>query len=401
MERHRKIACMLAILLLASVCWAGTPGDFKPATTNVWGAMYPRVDARGRVELRVKAPEASHVRLNFWSGPKMDMVRQPDGFWTVTTPPLVPGFHYYTLVIDGAEVADPGSRTFFGGGREASGIEVPEAGSTYYSIEDVPHGQVRGVWYHSSVTGTWRHALVYLPPGYDAQTHVRYPVLYLQHGAGEDETGWIRQGHADFILDKLIAAGACKPMIVVMAYGYAARPGEAPIDFMGKPLGSREALKAMQDMAVTFEEDVTQALIPYIDSTFRTLADRDHRAMAGLSMGGMQTFQITLDHLDLFSYIGGFSGAGGVFVPAGQKLDLKAAYHGALADPAAFSKRVHLLWIGVGTAEPPMIRNGLLRLHASLESAHIEHVFYQSPGTAHEWQTWRRDLKDFAPRLFR
>ncbi len=391
----------LAIVFVGSLCCAGTPGDFRPASTNVWGAQYPRVDGTGRVEIRVKAPEASSVKLNFWSGPKIDLAQRSDGFWAVTTSPLVPGFHYYTLLIDGAEVSDPGSQGFFGGGREASGVEIPEPGSTYYSIQSVAHGQVREVWYHSNVTGTWRHALVYLPPGYDARAAARYPVLYLQHGAGEDETGWIRQGHADFILDNLIAAGACRPMIVVMAYGYAKRPGDSPVDFMGKPLGSPDALKAMQDMESVFEDDVTQALIPYVDRTFRTLPDRDHRAMAGLSMGGMQTFQITLDHLDLFSYIGGFSGAGGMLVLGGGGLNPRTDYHGVFADPATFAKRVHLLWLGVGTAEPPIIHDGLVRLHTALEAAHIRHVFYQSPGTAHEWQTWRRDLKDFAPRLFR
>jgi enterochelin esterase family protein len=159
-------------------------------------------------------------------------------------------------------------------------------------------------------------------------------------------------------------------------------------------------LKAMQDMAAAFEDDVTQALIPSIDSTFRTLPDRGHRAMAGLSMGGMQTFQITLDHLDLFSYIGGFSGAGGMLVLGNRKLDPKTDYNGVFADPAAFGKKVHLLWIGVGTNEPERMRAGLQRLHTSLLEANIQHVFYESPGTDHEWQTWRRDLKDFAPRLF-
>jgi hypothetical protein len=164
------------------------------------------------------------------------------------------------------------------------------------------------------VTGTWRHALVYLPPDYDTKTKARYPVLYLQHGGGEDETGWIRQGNANFIVDNLIATGTCKPMILVMAYGYARRAGQPAPDLTGKAFGSPEMLKAMQDMASAFEDDVTQALIPFIDSTFRTLSDRDHRSMAGLSMGGMQTFQVTLNHLDLFSYIGGFSGAGGMLV---------------------------------------------------------------------------------------
>lgn len=390
----------MAMLLFANLCCAQQSGDFQPAATNVWGAEYPRVDSSGRVEIRVKAPEATKVRLNFWSGSKIDMEKQADGFWTVTTAPLVPGLHYYTLIIDGAEVSDTNSHAFFGGGKYASAVEVPEPGSTYYSIQDVPHGQVREVWYNSQVTGTWRHALVYLPPNYDSDSGTRYPVLYLQHGGGEDETGWIRQGHANFILDNLIAAKGCKPMIVVMAYGYARRAGQAPSDLTGKPFGSPEMMKAMQDMSAAFEDDMAQVLIPFIDSTFRTLSDRDHRAMAGLSMGGMQTFQITLNHLDRFSYIGGFSGAGGMLVLGNRKLDPKTDYNGVFADPTAFDKKVHLLWIGVGTNEPERMRVGLLKLHESLKEANIQHVFYESPGTDHEWQTWRRDLKDFAPRLF-
>jgi enterochelin esterase-like enzyme len=386
--------------LFAGLCWAQEAGDFQPATTDVWGAEYPRVDSAGRVQLRVKAPDATKVRVNFWSGPKVEMVKQADGFWTLITPPLVPGLHYYTFVIDGAEVSDPNSHAFFGGGKHASAVEVPEPGSTYYSIQDVPHGQVREVWYYSKVTGIWRHALVYLPPNYDEQRKARHPVLYLQHGGGEDETGWIRQGQANFILDNLIAAGKCKPMIVVMAYGYARRAGQSPPDLTGIPAGSAERLRAMQSMTAAFEDDVTQALIPFIDKTFRTIPDRNHRAMAGLSMGGMQTFQITLNHLDLFSYIGGFSGAGGTLMLGDRKLDPKTDYNGAFADPAAFAKKVRLLWLGVGTVEPERMRAGIQRLHTSLLEAKIQHVFYESPGTDHEWQTWRRDLKDFAPRLF-
>jgi len=390
----------MVLLLFASLCSAQQSDSFQAAVTNVWGAEYPRVDSAGRVQLRVKAPDATKVKLNFWSGPKLDMAKQPDGFWTVTTPPLVPGLHYYTLLIDGAEVSDLNSHAFFGGSKHASAVEVPEPGSTYYSIQDVPHGQVREVWYYSKVTGTWRHALVYTPPNYDTQTKARYPVLYLQHGGGEDETGWTKQGHANFILDNLIAAGSCKPMILVMAYGYARRAGQPAPDLTGRPFGSPEAMRAMQEMSAAFEDDVTQVLIPYIDSTFRTIPDRDHRAMAGLSMGGMQTFQVTLNHLDLFSYIGGFSGAAGPLVLGDQKLDPKAAYNGVFADPTAFAKKVHLLWLGVGTEEPARMRDGIRRLHASLLEANIQHVFYESSGTDHEWQTWRRDLKDFAPRLF-
>jgi enterochelin esterase family protein len=391
----------IALLLLSSFCFAQDPGGFEPASTNVWGAEYPRVDASGRAEFRIKAPDATTVKLNFWSNPKMDMVKQPDGFWTATTPPLVPGFHYYTLFIDGVEVSDPGSHSFFGGGKDASGIEIPEPGATYYLPQNVPHGEVREIWYDSKVTGTWRHALVYLPPDYDTQAKMRYPVLYLQHGGGEDETGWIRQGHANFILDNLIAGRSSKPMIVVMAYGYARRAGHADPDLTGKPFGSPEMMKAMQEMSQAFEDDVTEALIPFVDTHFRTIADRDHRAMAGLSMGGMQTFQVTFDHLELFSFIGGFSGAGGMSMMRGnQKPDMKTAFNGALADPAAFAKRVHLLWLGVGTEEPAMMHSGIEQLHTSLNEVGVKHVFYESPGTSHEWQTWRRDLKDFAPRLF-
>jgi len=390
----------LLLLLVSGACWAQGADDFRPATTNVWGADYPRVDGKGRVQIRFKAPDAAKVRLNFWSGPKVDMEKQADGFWTLTTPPLAPGLHYYTLIVDGAEVSDTNSQAFFGGSKYASAVEVPEAGVDYYSIKDVPHGQVREVWYNSKVTGGWRHALVYLPPGYDTQPAARYPVLYLQHGGGEDETGWIRQGRANFILDNLIAAKRAKPMIVVMAYGYARRAGQAAPDMSSKPFGSADMLKSMQEMASVFEDDVTKALIPFVDATFRTLPDRAHRAMAGLSMGGMQTFQTTLNHLDLFSYIGGFSGAASNLVFEDRKLDPKADYNGVFADPAAFAKKVSVLYLGVGTQEPERMRTGLLRLHTALNEAGIKHVFYESPGTDHEWQTWRRNLQDFAPRLF-
>jgi enterochelin esterase family protein len=313
---------------------------------------------------------------------------------------MAPGLHYYTIIVDSAEVSDPGSTAYFGGSKWASAVEVPEAGADYYLPKDVPHGQVREVWYHSSVTSTWRHALVYLPPNYDTQTKIRYPVLYLQHGGGEDETGWIRQGKANFILDNLIASGNTNPMIIVMANGYANRAGYTPPDLTGKPFGSPEMMKLMQERMGAFEDDMTQALTPFIDKTFRTNPDRKHRAMAGLSMGGMQTFQVTFNHLELFSYIGGFSGAANVFAMGDEKLDTKTAFNGAMADPAAFAKRVHLLWIGVGTDEPDRMKEGLEKLHTSFEEGKIKHVFYESPGTSHEWQTWRRDLKDFAPRLF-
>jgi enterochelin esterase family protein len=358
------------------------------------------VDAAGRVEIRIKAPDAAKARVNFWSGPKVDMEKQPDGFWTVITPPLVPGLHYYTVIVDGAEFADPGSHAFFGGGKHASAVEVPEAGADYYAIKDVPHGQVREVWYPSKPTGSWRHALVYLPPGYDTQTQTRYPVLYLQHGGGEDETGWIRQGRANFILDNLIAEGKAKSMIVVMAYGYAQRAGQPPASPAAGPAPATPEARqrVMQDMASGFQADVTDALIPFVDATFRTIPRREQRAMAGLSMGGFQTFQITLNRLDLFSHIGGFSGAGGL---GGRPLDPKTDFNGAFADPKAFARKVRLLWLGVGTAEPERMRDGIRTFHKALTDAGIDHVYSESQGTDHEWQTWRRNLHDFAPRLFR
>ena len=388
----------ISMLLSASLGFAQGSSDFKPASSNVLDAQYPQVDSNSRVQIRIKAPDATKVRVNFWSGEKADMEKQPDGLWTFTSKSMAPGLHYYTIVVDGAEFSDPGSTAYFGGSKWASAVEVPEAGADYYLPKDVPHGQVRQIWYHSSVTGTWRDAFVYLPPDYDT-SNARYPALYLQHGGGEDETGWIRQGKANFILDNLIARGNTKPMIVVMANGYATRAGYVPPDLTGKPFGSPEFMKVMQERMGAFEDDMTQALMPFVDKTFRTIPDRDHRAMAGLSMGGMQTFQVTFNHLDLFSYIGGFSGAGNPFL-TGAKFDAKTAYNGALADPSAFAKRVHLLWIGVGTNEPERMKSGLESLHTSLDAGGVQHVFYESPGTDHEWQTWRRDLKDFAPRLF-
>jgi enterochelin esterase family protein len=388
-----------ALVLFAGAGFAEEASQFQPAETNVWGAEYPRIDAAGRVQIRIKAPDANKVRLNFWSGPKVDMEKQADGFWTITTAPLVPGLHYYVINVDGADASDPGSKAFYGGNRYVSAVEIPEPGSTYYSIQNVPQGQVRDVWYESKVTGSWRHAMVYLPPDYEAQPKKRYPVLYLQHGGGEDETGWIRQGRANFILDNLIAAGEAKPMIIVMAYGYARRAGVPAPAVTGPAAGSPQAAQARSEMANTFEDDVTQALIPFVDKTYRTLADRDNRAMAGLSMGGFQTFHITTKNLDLFSHIGGFSGIGGMLED--RKWDFKTDFNGVFADPAAFAKKVHLLYFGVGTAEAERFTVRIRGLHAALKEAGVAHVYWESPGTDHEWQTWRRNLKDFASRLFK
>jgi enterochelin esterase-like enzyme len=303
------------------------------------------------------------------------MARGDDGQWSVTTS-AVPGFHYYWFVVDGAIVNDPGSETYFGWDRQCSGIEVPELGVDFYDAKDVPHGEVRTLWYHSKVTGKPRRAIVYTPPNYDNGTD-KYPVLYLQHGAGEDERGWTNQGRANFILDNLIAARKAKPMILVMDSGYAERIGQAssPLDFG------------------PFEEVLTGELIAKIDAAYRTRADREHRALAGLSMGGLQALHIGLKHLDQFASIGAFS------APVFGKFDVKSAFHGAFADATAFNEKVRMLWLGVGSAEESFAA-GVKGMHRALDEADVKHVMFESPGTSHEWQTWRRSLHDFAPRLF-
>lgn len=340
------------------------------------------------------------------------MTKGPDGIWTVTTTPLVVGFHYYSLRVDGATVADPSTMTFFGSGWLNSGIEIPEpdADADYSHPNDVPHGHVAEQSYYSKVTGRWRKTLVYTPPDYGSNAKAHYPVLYLLHGWGEDETGWTRQGHVDFIMDNLIAAGKAKPMIVVMDNLNAVKPGEDGSIFAGRglvpapraepsapgpgraPGGSGGGLASFT--GATFTEMMLTDLIPVIERTYRVLPGRENRAMAGLSMGGMQTFLTTLSNLDKFTYIGGFSGSCG---GRGGSFDPKTSCNGAFADPAAFNKKVKVLFLGIGSVEGPGTRN----FSDQLTQAGIHNVYFESPGTAHEWLTWRRCLKDFAPRLFR
>ena len=315
-----------------------------------------------------------------------------EGVWSVTTPPLFPGFHYYSLVVDGVAVNDPGSHTFYGTGKDSSGIEVPEIGVDYYSYRDVPHGDVRIHPYFSKITSQWRRCFVYTPPGYDTHARARYPVLYLQHGSGEDETGWIFQGHANLILDNLIAERKAAPMIIVMDNGYASRAGQAGPAGGGPPGRGAGPASAFQDVMI-------HEIIPMIDSTYRTKTDRQDRAMAGLSMGGNQTLQVTVHNLDKFAYIGGFSGTmNGLSTNA---LDPATAFGGVFKDGDGFNKKVKLLWLGKGTDEPNPFPGAIGAFRAMLDKAGIRYVYFESPGTAHEWLTWRRDLNDFAPRLFR
>ena len=370
------------------------PSDCVPASTNVIAADDPCIFPDRRVMLRLEAPDAQHVQALIGGGgaqtPMMDMAKQPDGAWTLTTPPIVEGFHYYHFYVDGVEMEDPGSHTFFGEMRESSGIEIPSPRpeDDFYQVHEVPHGQVRSVLYYSKVVGKWRRALVYTPPGYDRQTAERYPVLYLLPGYGEDELGWFNQGRGNIVLDNLIAAKRAVPMVVVSDDQFTAlKPGEAPLVFSRGP--RRGGRPSFGTYGQTFTEVMLGDLIPYIDSHYRVLTDRDHRAMAGLSMGGMQTFLTTLPHLDTFAYIGGFSPG----VPSTALGDMTK-------DPAAFNNQVKLLWLGTGTVEKAHNPN-IYQLHEALDQAGVKNVYYESPGTAHEWLTWRRDLNEFAPLLFR
>jgi para-nitrobenzyl esterase len=367
---------------------ASAAEDAKPASTNVLGAQYPRVLPDHSAAFVLKAPDAQSVDVNI-GGKRYPLTRGSDGVWSVTTPPQIVGFHYYGLDVDGVPVNDPGSHAFFGTGKDASGIEIPEEDADYYRANDVPHGDVRIRIYHSRITGQWRRCFVYTPPDYDANQAQRYPVLYLQHGMGEDETGWTFQGHANLILDNLIAANKAVPMIVVMDNGYASRP-QGPFD--------QARAGPVTDFAA-FEDVMIQEVIPMIDSTFRTVPDRNHRAMAGLSMGANEALHLATDHLETFAYLAGFSGTmNGLST---DPLNKETAFHGVFKDGASFNAQVKLLWLGMGTQEPDPFPGAIGSFRKMLDEAGVKYVFFSSPGTAHEWLTWRRDLNDFAPRLFR
>jgi len=402
--------------LSCGLCFGQAADECKPNVLNVPEAKYPCVYSDNRAMFRVIAPDAQKVAVRIGRG--FDMAKGPDGIWTVTTTPLVVGFHYYSLQVDGATVADPSTMTFFGSGWQNSGIEIPEPGDVdYYRARDVPHGHVAQQHYYSRITAKWRRCFVYTPPDYGTNAKAKYPVLYLLHGWGEDETGWYTQGHVDFIMDNLIAARKAKPMIIVMDNLNAVKPGESAALFAGRGLvpapgaapaappagGTRGAQagrgagpggRGMTFNLSTFTDMMFADLIPMVERTYRVLPGRENRAMAGLSMGGMQTFTTGLNNLDRFAYLGGFSGSCG---GRGGTFDSKTTCGGAFADPAAFNKKVKVLFLGIGSVEGP----GTKAFSDALTQAGIHNVYFESPGTAHEWLTWRRCLYDFAPRLFR
>ena len=368
--------------------------DWKPSAANIAGQEYPRINSERRAQFRIKAPDAKDVSVTI--GKPLTVTKGDDGVWTITTSPLDVGFHFYRVIIDGASVADPASEIFRGGGGGglSSAVEVP-TGEDFHELKDVPHGEVRERWYFSKTTQAWRRIFVYTPPDYDQNSSARYPVLYLQHGGGEDERGWPVQGRVSQIMDNLIAEKKARPMLIVMERGYARKPGEQPMSLRPPPSGTNAAPRSgpprdFSRMFNTLGEVFVNDLIPMIDQTYRTTPDREHRGMAGLSMGGMQTRTIALAHLDKFSHLGIFSGG---------SIDPKNA-----DQVAALKEKSKLVFVSYGSRE---LANGS-RMGGdpkanveALKQAGINAVFYVSPETAHEWHTWRRSLHQFAPLLFR
>jgi len=355
------------------------PADAVVAETTVPGNDFPKVDSQRRAYFRVEAPEARKVVLDICNK-KYDMQPDGKGGWMAVTDPLVVGFHYYFINIGGVNFIDPSTETFFGCNREAGGIEIPEGseGDYYRPQAGVPHGQVRSIYYYAQSTAEWRHALVYTPASYE-KGKKRYPVLYLQHGMGEDETGWSKQGRMQHIMDNLIASKEAEEMLVVM------ESGDIKAPFRG---GDNRA--GFSAYGASFYKVLLDDLIPYIDSHFRTRTDRDHRAMAGLSWGGHQTFDVVLSHMDKFAWMGAFSGA--IF-----GLDVEKSYDGVFTRAEEFNKQIHYLFLSCGSEE----NFGTDRLAESLRKAGIRVDYQVSEGTHHEWLTWRRGLRQFVPHLFK
>jgi enterochelin esterase family protein len=388
--KHQFLTILTAFFLTAGLSSAQSQTevveDFKPSSVNQPGKEYPMVNSEGRVRVQLSAPEAEKVQLDI-SAVKYDLVKDENGVWTGESAPQDEGFHYYQLWVDGAAVPDPNSLYFYGASRWGSGIEIPAHDQEFYALKNVPHGEVRELQYFSESNKTMRRCFVYTPPGYDENTEKRYPVLYLQHGGGENETGWSSQGHAGLIMDNLIADGKSVPFIIVMDNGTWAMPRPP----RNREAGERPAQWPPQGWADGFMNTLLKDIIPMIDSKYRTLADQEHRAMAGLSMGGMQTRIITLTNPDVFSHVGMFSG-GSITME-----DLEKS--------PEFKEKVKLLFISYGSREIENPRPGPWgdpkENTEALQKAGMNTHFYVSPETAHEWQTWRRSLYQFAPLLFK
>lgn len=349
-----------------------------PAATNVRNAAYPQILPDSRVIFKIKAPEAKKVQVDL--GKKYDMVKDAEGNWTVTTDSISEGFHYYSLLIDAVAVADPASQTYYGMGRMASGIEIPFAEGDYYSLKNVPHGDIRINRYFSRVTNSWRQMYVYTPPGYDSSLHQQYPVLYILHGGGEDQTGWATQGKTDLIMDNLVAAKKAKPMLVVMMDG----------NLSGGGIGGfgEQALK-------TFENELKQSVIPHVEKNYRTLNTSDNRALAGLSMGGLQTLYAGARNSTMFSYLGVFSSGWWNNQPA-----LSNPQYAFMKENAtAINNNIKSFWIAMGGKEDIAYNNCKIMM-GKFDDIGIRYTYSEYPG-GHTWPVWRNNLFNFAQLLFR
>ena len=403
----KKTLLIMAAFVAVSAS-AQVTEDFKPASTNQEGKQYPMVNSQRMVRAQISAPEANSVKLDI-GGVKYEMKKDANGVWTGESAPQDEGFHYYQLNIDGASVPDPGSKYYYGASRWGSGIDIPAADEDFYTVKNVPQGSVNEVYYYSSVTEQMRHGYIYLPAEYYANPTKKFPVLYLQHGMGENETGWGAQGKTGIIMDNLIAANKAVPFIIFMDNGLNARkPGEQPMGFGGpRPGGQRpqggarpaggqrprmsgaDFAKMARRMGGAFEEVLIKDIIPMVEKNYRVIADADHRAMAGLSMGGMQTHGITLNNPKTFAYVGIFSGG---TIGADE-----------LTDVPDFKATNKVLFMSAGGKEKGMAEGegSVINAAEGLKKIGINAHSYISPETAHEWQTWRRSLYQFAQLLFK
>lgn len=388
--KNKYIIILLVVLIgkmnLAQAIKAEVIEDFKPSVTTQESKEYPQVNSEGRVRVQISAPEAHNVQLDI-GAVKYNLTKNKKGVWIGESAPQDEGFHYYQLNIDGASVPDPGSLYFYGASRWGSGIEVPAKDQDFYALKNVPHGEVREHIYFSKTNNSLRRCFIYTPPEYAKNTNKRYPVLYLQHGRGENETGWSSQGHANLIIDNLIAEGKAKPFIIVMDNGTWRKSNQKrPTQQGGRPAGAWPP----EGWVDGFKNTLIQDIIPMIDVNYRTLANQKNRAMAGLSMGGMQTRIITLTNPDVFSHVGMFSG-GSISIEDVEK-------------SPNFKENIKLLFVSYGSRELENRREGFggdpkVNTEA-LKKLGINTHFYVSPQTAHEWQSWRRSLKEFAILIF-
>jgi len=401
--KYKSLALLLfsasgSLLCLGQTNTAAVVEDFKTTPTTQQEQKFPQVNSEGRVRVSISAPQALKVQLDI-AAVKYDLVKDEKGVWTGESAPQDVGFHYYQLNIDGASVPDPGSLYYYGASRWGSGIEIPAKDQDFYALKNVPHGQLRETQYFSKTSNSVRRVFIYTPPGYD-KNNQKYPVLYLQHGMGENETGWGNQGHTGLIMDNLIAEGKSLPFIIVMENSSVnmggaprgARPAGAPTAAPPTPAPGQAAPGAPRpggmggmNFAAQFERILIDDLIPFVESNFRVIPDQAHRAMAGLSMGGMQTHSIVVANPNLFSHVGMFSS--NTFEPKEIK------------DIDSFKKKVKLVFMSFGGSEKGSVNIGPAA--EEWNKVGIKGVSYISPETAHEWQSWRRSLHEFAPLLFR